>query len=108
MKYFIIVYFGILFCLAVGMSFSMSLPAFTVANGQVYLDWDSRYGCTYTILRGTVKDGTKYIIKEKLEEPKWVDTPEETERTYYYAIESVDKDDGEIRDISKEVGVYVP
>ena len=96
------------FCITTVELFAANTATFSVSNGQVYLQWDTSYNCTYTVLRSTIRGGYYSIIKEKLEEPRYVDTPEENEKTYYYAIEYVNKDSGEEENRTKEVGVYVP
>jgi hypothetical protein len=88
--------------------YSASTVDFSVANGQVYLSWESGYGVTYTVLRSNVKGGRFYVIKDKLQDPKYCDTPEQDETTYYYIIVKINPETGEEYSRTKEVGIYVP
>lgn len=73
-----------------------------VSNHQVYLTWDSSY--YNTVLRSTTKGGYYAEIASGLEDTRYVDTPPETEKTYYYVIQKAEEND----ERTKEIAIYVP
>lgn len=61
------------------------LRAEVVNSRQVWLVWSSYYtNCSWTVARGQIKGGYYSAIADKLDETRWADTPNATDRPYYY------------------------
>lgn len=93
-------------------SLATSAPAQTrslrasVSNRQVYLEWDTGYRDEYRVLRSTVSGGYYSAIVEHLTDPKWVDTPSPQAR-YFYVVEKVDRENGNVDARTNEEMVIV-